>query len=272
VRCASRKIFKDKDVLNADTKRNITNTAPNNSDWRERTRLLLKDEGLAALKKAHVTVVGLGGVGAEAAEKLVRAGVGRLTIIDHDIFEVSNRNRQLMALDNSTGQEKTAVYEERFRRINKELELTAVTAYLANNNLEKIIPTNTDWLCDCIDTLTPKVDLIAYAQKKGIQVISALGSGGKTDPAQIAVIKLSETYNCRLAYYLRKFTRRAGVDTAKIPVVFSSEKVPAHARRLNDTLKPNQKSTVGTVSYMPAMFGCYMAAYVIQKIIAIDAV
>lgn len=234
-------------------------------NWDERTRLLLGDERRARLASAHVLVVGLGGVGAYATEMLCRAGVGALTIVDGDVIEESNLNRQLPALKSTIGQPKTEVMAARLLAINPELKLTSVQEYLRDERTIEVLQSAPfDYVVDCIDTLSPKTFLIYHAVQLGYRVISSMGSGGKLDPSQVAVADISKTRDCKLARMVRKRLHRLGIFKG-VKAVWSPEEVPDEAIRPEAGL--NKNSTVGTISYMPPVFGCYMASEVIRDLI-----
>jgi len=235
-------------------------------DWQARTLLLAGDENLAKLRKAHVLVAGLGGVGAYAAEQLVRAGIGYLTIVDGDKVHTSNRNRQLPALVSTTGRLKTEIMSERLLDINPELNLIAITEYIKDERTIEILENRYDYVVDAIDTLSPKVHLISQAIRLGLPVISSMGAGGKFDPMQIRISDISETTHCKLAYYLRKKLHVQGIWKG-FKAVYSPEEVSRRSMQLT-VGEMNKKSTVGTISYMPAIFGCYCAAGVINDILA----
>ncbi len=235
-------------------------------DWLERTELLFGKDKLARLKSANVLVVGLGGVGAYAAEQLCRAGIGNMTIVDGDVVEPSNRNRQLPALISTTGKPKVEVLKQRFLDINPGINLIVKNDFISDEKIAELLTNyQFDYVIDAIDTLTPKVYLIHHAVEFGLKVVSSMGAGGKTDPSKIVVSDISKSYNCRLAKALRKRLSRLGVKKG-VKVVFSSELVDEEAIRLEESR--NKKSTVGTISYMPPMFGCYIASVVIRDLIS----
>jgi len=235
-------------------------------NWNERTLLLLGQENLNALKNANVLVAGLGGVGAYAAEMLVRAGVGNLTIIDGDVVEESNRNRQLPALISTNGKTKTGVLSERFLDINPEINLISLNEFLRDERTVELLESqNFDYVVDCIDTLSPKVFLIYHAVQRGLKVVSSMGAGGKLDPSKVKVADISKSHDCNLARMVRKRLHRLGVRKG-ITVVFSPEEVSEDAIRLEQG--QNKNSTVGTISYMPAIFGCFVASVVIRDIVS----
>jgi tRNA A37 threonylcarbamoyladenosine dehydratase len=233
-------------------------------DWMLRTVQLLGREECKKLQEAHVLVAGLGGVGAMAAEMLVRAGIGRITIADSDKISDTNINRQLAALHSTIGKPKTAVMKERLLDINPELRVTVFDSYIDGDSIEKLFQTSFDYVVDAIDTLTPKILLIAEVCKRELPLVSSMGSGGKTDPSRIAITGFEKTYNCRLAYLLRKKLRKVGV-TGGFQVVFSTEQVNRDLLEVAEN-EANKKSLPGTVSYIPAIFGCMLSSVVIQGI------
>ena len=217
------------------------------------------------LRRAHVLVVGLGGVGAYAAEMICRAGVGRLTIVDADTVQPTNINRQLPALHSTVGQPKAEVLAARFRDINPDVELTVLPVFLKDENIPELLDAATyDFVVDAIDTLAPKCHLIAEAMKRRIKIVSSMGAGAKSDITQIRFADLWDTYHCGLSKAVRKRLQKMGIRR-KLPVVFSTEQADPNAVLLTDD-EQNKKSTCGTVSYMPAVFGCYLAEYVIKRL------
>lgn len=233
--------------------------------WLERSELLFGTEKLEKLKSANVLIVGLGGVGAYAAEQLCRSGIGKMTIVDSDVVEKTNINRQLPALHSKIGQAKTDILAERFYDINPEIELTVVNEYIRDEKINELVErASFDYVIDAIDTLTPKIFLIHETVKRGLPIISSMGAGGKIDPSKIMLADLSKSYNCKLARILRKRLGRFGIKTG-VKVVFSSELIDERAVRIEEG--QNKKSTVGTVSYMPALFGCFIASQVIRDLI-----
>lgn len=233
-------------------------------DWLSRTELLLKKEQLEKLKNSHVLVVGLGGVGAYAAEMLCRAGVGKLTIVDGDEVELSNINRQLPATHSNIGKLKANILAERFRDINPKIEIEVIAEYIRDERMIEILQTNYDYIIDAIDTLAPKVFLIYHAVQRGLKIVSSMGSGGRMNPELVRASDISKSYNCRLAYILRKRLGKLGIREG-VKVVFSSELVSKEAVVAEEGL--NKKSAVGTISYMPPIFGCHIAGIAINDII-----
>ena len=235
-------------------------------NWLSRTELLLGKENLAWLKKANVLIAGLGGVGAYAAEQLCRAGIGKMTIVDGDVVEATNRNRQLPALISNEGKLKTKILAARFREINPEIDLTVISEFLRDERTVEVLKSrHFDYIVDAIDTLSPKVFLIYHSLQLGYNVVSSMGSGGKTDPAKVQVADISQSYNCSLARMLRKRLSRLGVKKG-VTVVFSPEPVTEKAVSLVEG--QNKKSVVGTISYMPPVFGCYISSVVIKDLLS----
>ena len=236
------------------------------SDFYSRTRLLLQDDGLSRLRDSHVLVVGLGGVGGYAAEQLCRAGVGRLTLVDGDVVTASNLNRQLIALRSSVGQPKAELFRQRFLDINPDCKVAALQEFLRDERTVELLQSERfDCVVDCIDTLSPKVFLLYHAHRLGIPTVSSMGSGGKLDPSQVRAADIAKSHTCPLAAMVRKRLHHMGVYTG-IRVVFSTEKVPPHAM-LQDP-SDNHLTTLGTISYMPPLFGCVVAAEVVKMLLA----
>jgi len=240
-----------------------------NPEKTTRSKLLLGNEALKKLQRAHVLMVGLGGVGAYCAEQLCRAGIGEMTIVDADVVEYSNFNRQLLALENTLKRPKAEVMAERLCQINPDIKLHVIQEFVRDEGTEILLDrAHYDYVIDAIDSLSPKVYLIYFALKRNLRVISAMGAGGKKDPSLIKVVDIKKTYQCGLAHAIRKRLHRLGVKSG-FKAVFSPEIVPENAIELDPNPDINKLSVVGTISYMPAMFGCFMAAEVIKDLIEI---
>ena len=237
-------------------------------NWLTRTELLLGEEKMQKLKQAHVLVVGLGGVGAYAAEQLARAGIGSLTIVDGDTVHSSNRNRQLAALVSTEGHEKAGVMAERLKDINPELNLTVINEFIKDERIPGLLDeTKFDFVVDAIDTLSPKVFLIVETFRRGYPLISSMGAGGKFDPSKIEITDISKTHNCKLARMVRKRLTKHKIKKG-FTVVFSPEPINReHVIEIEG--EQNKKTTVGTISYMPGLFGMFAASYVIRQIAGI---
>lgn len=233
--------------------------------WNSRTELLLGSERLEHLAHSHVLVVGLGGVGAYAAEQICRAGVGKMTIIDADTVQESNINRQLPALHSTLGQVKADIVGKRLLDINPRLKLTVLHEFLRDERTHEVLAEGRfNFIVDAIDSLSPKVFLLAEAISLGIPVVSSMGAGAKVDPSQVKLEDISKSYNCALAKMVRKRLHKLGIRKG-IPVVYSTEKADMDAIIEVDD-EACKKTTAGTVSYMPALFGCFLASHVIRNI------
>jgi tRNA A37 threonylcarbamoyladenosine dehydratase len=230
--------------------------------------MLLGAESLEKLKSARVLVVGLGGVGAYAAEMICRAGVGSMTIVDGDKVNSSNRNRQLLALKSTHGKAKADLMCERLKDINPDLDLTVINEYIKDDRMIEILDAGFDYVVDAIDTLSPKIFLIYHSLQKKYRLVSSMGSGGKYDPLKITISDISETTDCTLARILRKRLHRLGIREGFTAVyspetIDKSKVVPSPGER-------NKASIVGTVSYMPAAFGIACASVVIRDLAGIQ--
>lgn len=234
-----------------------------NTKWLERTELLIKSDGLEKLQKSNILVIGLGGVGSFAAEFLARAGIGKMTIVDGDTVDITNINRQLPALHSTIGKHKVEVVAERLRDINPDLDLRPVNAFLNPENMKEILDDQQfDYILDCIDSVTPKITLITEAKKRKVKIVSAMGAGGKTDPSKVLVRDISKTNNCFLAKQVRKRLKKTNINKG-IRCVFSTEIQNEESLKMTDGTN-FKRSFYGTISYIPAIFGLYAAAEVIN--------
>ena len=233
--------------------------------WMSRTQLMLGDEKTQQLMNKNVLVIGLGGVGGICAEMIARAGVGKMTIADGDVVDLSNCNRQVAALHSTAQQSKAAVMAERIRDINPAIELTVLNELIQEQRTVELVQNGGfDYAVDCIDTLSPKVWFIKACIDHGVPIVSSLGAGGKMDPAQIQVEDISKSYQCKLARYVRKYLHEMGIYTG-VKVVFSPEKIDKEKVIVTEKAFP-KKSLIGTISYMPAIFGCITASVVIRDL------
>ncbi len=231
----------------------------------ERTSLLLGEEKLEIIKKANILVVGLGGVGAYAAEMIARAGVSRMTIADADTVNTTNINRQLVALHSTIGREKSEILAERLRDINPNIELVVVNKYIRDELTDELLDSaKFDYVVDCIDTLSPKLALIKGSLDRAIPLVSSMGAGAKTDPTLMEIKDISKTHHCPLAHMLRKRLHKIGIRKG-FRAVFSPEPIREGAMILCE--EQNKKSNVGTISYIPALFGIGCASVVIRDLI-----
>ncbi len=232
-------------------------------EWLQRTSLLLGVEQTYMLQHKHILVVGIGGVGAYAAEMLARAGIGHMTILDSDCVAESNINRQLIALHSTIDKPKVEVLAQRLCDISPSLQLNVRQEYLSVESVEDLLRTPYDFVVDAIDTVAPKVALLAACLQQKIPVVSSMGAGARLDPTMIRYADIADTFHCGLARAVRSRLRKMGVN-GKLPVVFSQE-VPCEKAVIEVTGERNKRTTAGTISYMPAIFGCYLAAYVIRS-------
>ena len=233
------------------------------SEWLQRTELLVKEEGIERLQNANILIVGLGGVGSFAAEFLVRSGIGNLTIVDGDTVDITNINRQLPALNSTIGKNKTDVVAERILDINPKINLKKINEFLEPERMEEILTQEKfDYVLDCIDSLSPKLALIITCKRKKIKLVSAMGAGGKTDPSKVMVRDISKTNNCFLAKQIRKKLKKEQIHKG-FRCVFSTEIQDENSLKMTDGSN-YKKSFYGTISYMPAIFGLYAAAEVIR--------
>lgn len=227
--------------------------------------ILTGEDSSLRLAASTVAVIGLGGVGAYAAEMVCRAGTGHLILLDSDSVNITDKNRQLLALDTTMGRKKCIVMAERLKDINGSVDLTLIEEYLQPESVERLLGgRRIDFLIDAIDTLSPKIALIKYCHSNSIPFVSSMGAGAKYDATAVRLKDISKSYNCPLAYILRKKLRKEGISKG-FPVVFSEELpkkeaiIPVEGR--------NKKSMAGTVSYLPAVFGCVCAQAAVEFLI-----
>lgn len=233
--------------------------------WLERTSLLIGQEAVNTLKASKVLIVGLGGVGSFAAEFLGRSGIGSMTLVDGDCVDISNKNRQLIALDSTLGLPKTEVMARRLSDINKDIKLSLISHFQEPEDMQKLLNEPFDYILDCIDSVQPKLNLLACCQHSDIPIISSMGAGGRINPVGVGVYPLFETINCPFAQQIRKSCRKMGWKR-NIPVVASNAPVVTSSLQLTDGNR-YKKSFYGTISYLPALFGLHAAAHVIQVLI-----
>lgn len=233
--------------------------------WLSRTELLIGKENLQKLINAHVLVVGMGGVGSFAAEFIARSGVGEMTIVDGDVVDPSNRNRQLPALATTHGQSKAELMAERLRSINPELKLHVVKEFIRPEMVEELLQPEYDYVVDAIDSVTPKLTIIKATVARGLKLVSSMGAGAKLDPTQLRITDISKTYNCPFAQHIRKKLKEAGIYKG-IKVAFSPEEPMKESLMMTDGSN-FKKSAYGTISYLPATFGATVASVVVRDLI-----
>lgn len=235
------------------------------AEWTERAELLFKKEGLEKLKNSNVLVVGMGGVGSFAAEFIARAGVGKMTIVDGDVVDITNINRQLPALHSTVGEPKVKIVGDRLMDINPELQLTRIEEFLSPERAFELVTPEYDYVLDCIDSITPKLNLILAAKRKKVKVISNMGAGGKLLASKVVVKDISKTDVCPLAKVIRKRLKKEGISTG-VKAVFSTEKPDQTSLKMTDGTN-FKKSFFGTNSWMPALFGLHAAETVVKHLI-----
>ena len=234
-----------------------------------RNEILIGVVGLRRLRAARVLVAGLGGVGGYAAEALGRAGIGRLTLLDHDVVSLSNLNRQLLALHSTLGQPKVALMAARLRDVDPNLEVNVVSEFLQPDAAEGLIAAERyDFVADCIDTIACKAALVAACHRRAVPVISALGAGNCLNPNRVRLSRLDQTQACPLARELRRRLRETDAPLA-YPVVYSDEprRQPLPHQPVDGEISGRPRAVNGTVSYMPALFGILLAGYIIQRLL-----
>jgi len=237
--------------------------------WLSRTALLIGNENLVKLSKAHVLVIGLGGVGSFAAEFVCRNGVGTMTIVDGDTVDPTNRNRQLPALATNHGESKADIMAERLKAINPELTLHVIKTFINPDAVSEILSAHSyDYIVDAIDSVTPKITFLKEAFQRNMRIVSSMGAGGRMDPTMLKVVDISKTYNCNFAQQVRKNLKKEGIYKG-IKAVFSTEEQLKESLILTDGSN-YKKSAYGTMSYLPATFGAVCASVVIRDLIATD--
>jgi tRNA A37 threonylcarbamoyladenosine dehydratase len=234
--------------------------------WLGRTTLLIGDEKVKHLSNKHVMVVGMGGVGSFAAEFICRSGIGKMTIIDGDVVDPTNRNRQLPALAINHGVLKADIMAERLKAINPELELNVIKEFVNPEMVEEVLKINPDYIIDAIDSITPKVTFLKLAYEKNIPTVSSMGAGAKLDPTQLKVVDISKTIICPFAQQVRKVLKQHKIYKG-IKAVFSTEMPIKESLMMTDG-KNYKKSAYGTISYLPATFGAVTASVVIRDLIS----
>ncbi|MEZ4853965.1 ThiF family adenylyltransferase [Flavobacterium sp.] len=229
--------------------------------WQERAALLFKPEGLEKLTNANVMIVGLGGVGSFAAEFLARAGVGKMTIVDGDTVDITNINRQLPALHSTVNQPKVTIVGDRLLDINPALQLIRIQEFLSPERAFELVTNEYDYVLDCIDSVTPKLNLILAAKRKKVKIISNMGAGGKFLASRIKVKDISKTDYCPLAKNIRKRLKKEGISKG-VKVVYSDERPDYDSVKRTDGSN-FKKSFYGTNSWIPAAFGLQAAETVV---------
>ena len=233
-------------------------------NWLERSALLIGEEKIAKLKDAHVLIVGLGGIGSFAGEFIARSGIGTMTIIDGDVFDTTNKNRQLTAVNSTIDRNKAVVLGEKIKDINPDIKLNIVEEFVLPERVWEILEEyKPDYVMDCIDSVTPKLEWIKACLRLKIKIITHLGAGGKLDPSKVQVTKLENTHNCKLGRTIKKRLKREKINFKRVKAVYSSELQIKDSLKLTDGSN-YKRSFYGTISYMPGLFGLHGASEVIQ--------
>lgn len=225
--------------------------------WKDRTALLVGDEGLEKLTKSHVAVIGLGGVGGYVAMLLARAGVGKITIVDFDTVDETNINRQIVADIETVGQLKTEVMYKMIQKVNPECVVRVLAERIDKNTVEKVFSVDCDYVVDAIDSVNDKVELISFCKAKGLKIISAMGAGNRVCVPNFVVTDIYKTQNDGLAKIMRKKLRDVGVESLEV------------ATTLEKAIKNTETNTIGSISYYPAMCGCVIAGHVITRLLGV---
>ncbi len=215
---------------------------------------LLVGEKISKIKNLKVLIIGVGGVGGYAAESLARCGVSNITIVDYDRIDITNINRQIIALHSTIGKKKVDVLSTRIKDINPNCQVKTYDLFLDSSNIQLIFDADYDYILDCCDTIKSKELIIREAVKRKIKIISSMGAGFKLDPSKISIAKLKNTSYDKIASILRK-NLKDQKECLEIPVVYSTESVFKHEK------------IIGSNSFIPSMFGLFMTSYIINDIV-----
>ena len=236
------------------------------ADLYDRTRMLIGQEGIDALQHAHVLIAGVGGVGSFAAEALARAGVGTLTLLDNDVVDVTNLNRQIHAVQSTIGMPKVMAMAERIHAINPDIVVHTIQAFLLNDNLHVLGNVPYNYIIDAVDTVTAKLALVQYARERQIPVICSMGTANKLDAVKFEITDISKTHTCPLARVMRKELRDRGI-TEGVEVLYSTAKPITPQLAAGGERRPP-----GSISYVPSVAGLLLAGHVIQNLIEVQFV
>ena len=238
-------------------------------DQFSRTKLLINSEGIEKLKKSKVAIFGIGGVGSYVVEGLVRCGIGSFKLIDNDKVDITNLNRQLMATHKTIGRFKVDVMKERILEINPEAKVEIYKEFFMKNSNTNIISNDLDYVFDCIDTITAKIEIVSQCKNLNIPVISAMGTGNKLDPSKFEITDIYKTSICPLAKIMRKELKRRNIDSLK--VIYSKEepiKTQSNTIEIEENIQ-TRKKTPGSISFVPSVAGLMIAGEAIKDLIKI---
>lgn len=230
-----------------------------------RTAFLLGEDAIEKLKKAHVAVFGLGGVGGYVVEALARAGVGRLTLVDRDTVSISNLNRQILATHKSLGMEKTEAARLRIADINPDIQVECLSIFYTRENADAVDFSRFSYVVDCIDTVTAKILLAERCTAAGTPIIASMGTGNKLDPTAFRVADISKTSVCPLARVMRKELGKRGIRHMK--VVYSTEDAIAPTGWEEEAAAEGKRQLPGSVSFVPGTAGLILAGEVIKDLV-----
>lgn len=233
-----------------------------NDKYKERTKIVIGQDGIDLLRNTNILVFGIGGVGSYVVEGLVRAGIGNLTIVDFDTVDITNINRQIPALHSTIGMNKTDVLEKRIKDINPEINLKCHTSLYNEDTSDTLLDGDYDFVVDAIDMVPSKIHLIESCYKRGLNIISSMGMGNKLDPTMIEIADIHKTEMCPLAKIIRREAKNRGIK--KLPVVYSREK----PRDTGITQEDGRTKRVnGSMSFVPSCAGLIISSYIVRKII-----
>ncbi|MBD3612110.1 MAG: tRNA threonylcarbamoyladenosine dehydratase [Hydrogenovibrio crunogenus] len=235
----------------------------------ERSLLVFEEQGIKQLQNSHVLVAGVGGVGGFVIEALARAGVGKMTIVDHDSVSPSNLNRQIIALESTLGQNKAEVMKQRIYDINPACEVVTIQSFLKPDDMNELLADDFNYVVDAIDSLNCKVALVATAYQRGLKVVSSMGAGRRIDPSKILIEDISKTHTCGLARNMRQRLKKQRIAKG-VPVIFSTE-LPKAPGPMEEIEGARGRVVNGTASYMPGIFGLMLAGLVIQDLAKTDS-
>jgi tRNA A37 threonylcarbamoyladenosine dehydratase len=230
-----------------------------------RTNILLGDANIAKLAGKHILIAGVGGVGGYVVEAIARAGIGKITIIDNDVVDISNINRQLISNLDNIGKAKVDEFSQRIKLINPEVDLISLPIFIDENNLDELLSDKPDYVIDCIDTIESKLALIVCCLKHKLKIVSSMGAGNRIDVTKAKLADISKTQVCALARNIRLRLRKMGIKKG-LTVVYSEEE--PFAKPLANPA--GGRATNGTISYLPALFGIMLAGKVLQELIIND--
>jgi tRNA A37 threonylcarbamoyladenosine dehydratase len=220
----------------------------------ERTIRLIGEQAMKEMCRKKIVIIGLGGVGSYVMEALARAGIGHLILVDFERIEKSNINRQILALHSTIGMYKTQAAYDRIKDINPEIHVDIHNIFVDKDNIKDIVPLDSDYVIDAIDTVSSKIDIIKYAKGNSINIISCMGTGNKIDNTGFKIVPIEKTDTCPLARKIRKILSAEGITD--VDVLYSTCKN-----------KTSGSDVISSISYVPSTAGLMIAGYVIRKLI-----